>query len=296
MDYSWQIGTIGKMGITMTSANQPLGMVGRRYVVQGQLGKGGMGVVYTALDSFTGKQVALKKSEVYSVGTETVTPTMDNTEFRLLLVNEFKILAGLRHPNIISVLDYGFDEDKSPYFTMELLQGAKSLRGASYERPAEYKLGLVVQVLLALAYLHRHNILHRDLKPGNVLVVNDEVKVLDFGIAMLRQQATDESDQMVTGTLQYIAPEVLRGEQPTPGADLYAIGVMAHELFVGHTPFHGGDTTKLVNDILFTTPDIPVGQLDSGLAAVVQRLLLKSPEDRYASAVQVIQAINEATG
>src|SRR6187401_1096096 len=124
----------------MTSANQPMGMVGRRYLIQDQLGRGGMGVVYTALDSFTGKLVALKKSGIFSVGTETLAPTSENTEYRLLLVNEFKILAGLRHPNIISVLDYGFDDDKSPYFTMELLQGAKSLRDAGTGRSAEYQL------------------------------------------------------------------------------------------------------------------------------------------------------------
>src|SRR5688500_17283419 len=173
------------------TASQPLAMVGRRYIVQDQLGRGGMGVVYNALDSFTGKQVALKKSGLILNEGETLAPTKDSTEFRLLLVNEFKILAGLRHPNIISVLDYGFDEDKSPYFTIELLQNARSVRDAGLDRPLEYKLGLVVQILQALAYLHRHTILHRDLKPGNVLVVDDEVRVLDFGIAMLRQQ-TDE--------------------------------------------------------------------------------------------------------
>jgi len=279
----------------MSSANQPLGMIGRRYIVQSKLGQGGMGVVYTALDSFTGKQVALKKSGGLATGVETLAPTKDNTEYRLLLVNEFKILAGLRHPNIISVLDYGFDEDKSPYFTMELLQGGKSLRDAAIDRSDEHKLGLVVQMLQALAYLHRHTILHRDLKPGNVLVVGDEVKVLDFGIAMLRQQQ-DEHDQMVAGTLLYIAPEVLRGEQPTPAADLYAVGVMAYELFIGHNPFADADTNKLVNDILFTTPEFPATDLNSGLSLVIQRLLLKSSEDRYSSAVEVIQALNDATG
>lgn len=279
----------------MTSANQPLGMVGRRYIVQDQLGRGGMGVVYNALDSFTGKQVALKKSGLILNEGETLAPTKDSTEFRLLLVNEFKILAGLRHPNIISVLDYGFDEDKSPYFTMELLQNARSVRDAGTDRPLEYKLGLVVQILQALAYLHRHTILHRDLKPGNVLVVDDEVRVLDFGIAMLRQQ-TDDHEQMVAGTLLYIAPEVLRGDQPTPAADLYAVGVMAYELFIGHNPFQDSDTNRLVNDILFTTPQIPPDQLDNNLALVIQRLLLKSPDDRYSSAIEVIQALNDATG
>lgn len=280
----------------MTSANQPMGMVGRRYLIQDQLGRGGMGVVYTALDSFTGKLVALKKSGVFSVGTETLAPTAESTEFRLLLVNEFKILAGLRHPSIISVLDYGFDDDKSPYFTMELLQGAKPLRDAGVGRPAEYQLDLVVQMLQALAYLHRHNILHRDLKPGNVLVVGDEVKVLDFGIAMLRKPTTAEDEQETVGTLWYMAPEVLRGLQPTPTADLYAVGVMAYELFVGRHPFQDNSITNLYNDVLFNTPEIPASEIGEGLALVIERLLLKSPEDRYASATEVIRALNEATG
>jgi len=279
----------------MTSANQPIGMVGRRYIVQEQLGKGGMGVVYTALDSFTGKQVALKKSSVLAAGGDTLAPTMESTEFRLILVNEFKILAGLRHPNIISVLDYGFDEDQSPYFTMELLQGGTPFLEAGSDRPMEYKLGLVVQILQALAYLHRHNILHRDLKPANVLVVNDEVRVLDFGIAMLRQQPIKD-DQMVSGTLMYMAPEVLRGDAPSLAADLYAVGVMAYELFLGQHPFPNVDSNKLLNDILFTPVVIPADQLDGGLALVIQRLLGKLPEDRYSSAVEVIQALNDATG
>src|SRR5690349_2626448 len=135
----------------MTTANQPTGMVGRRYLIQDQLGRGGMGVVYTALDSFTGKLVALKKSVILTAETETLPDTSESTEYRLLLVNEFKILAGLRHPNIISVLDYGFDDDKSPYFTMELLQGAKPLGDAGAGKPAEYQLDLVVQMLQALA-------------------------------------------------------------------------------------------------------------------------------------------------
>lgn len=279
----------------MTPANQPLAMVGRRYIVQDQIGRGGMGVVYTALDSFTGKQVALKKSGVLAIGGETLAPTKDSTEFRLLLVNEFKILAGLRHPNIISVLDYGFDEDKSPYFTMELLQNARSLRDAAIDRSDEYKLGLVVQVLQALAYLHRHSILHLDLKPGNVLVVGDEVRVLDFGIAMLRQK-DDEQEQLIAGTPAYIAPEVFRGEKPSPAADLYAVGVMAHELFVGHTPFLNLDTNKMLNDILFTPLYIEPGILDAGISLVIQRLMEKSPNDRYSSAIEVIQALNDATG
>ncbi|MEO8607210.1 MAG: AAA family ATPase [Chloroflexota bacterium] len=280
----------------MTSANQPAGMVGRRYLIQDQLGRGGMGVVYTALDSFTGKSVALKKSVILAMDMETLPDTSESTEYRLLLVNEFKILAGLRHPNIISVLDYGFDDDKSPYFTMELLQGAKPLRDAGVGKPIEYQLDLVVQMLQALAYLHRHNILHRDLKPGNVLVVGDEVRVLDFGIALLRKPTAADDEQEPAGTLMYMAPEVLRSQQPTPAADLYAVGMMAYELFVGRHPFQDSNFNNLYNDVLFNMPEIPADKMGSGLALVIERLLLKSPEDRYQSAGEVIQALNEATG
>ncbi len=129
---------------------------------------------------------------------------------RLTLAREFHLLASLRHPNIISVLDYGFDDDLSPYFTMELLQGAESIMTAAAGRTLEDRLDLIAQTLQALAYLHRRGVIHRDLKPGNVMVVGGQVKVLDFGVSTLRERRATRRG-VIVGTLAYMAPEVLTG-------------------------------------------------------------------------------------
>jgi serine/threonine protein kinase/tetratricopeptide (TPR) repeat protein len=194
---------------------------------------------------------------------------------RLTLAREFRLLSSLRHPNIISVLDYGFDDDLSPYFTMELLEGAETIMSAGAERSLDEKLELVAQMLHALAYLHRRGVIHRDLKPGNVLVVGQHVKVLDFGVSTLRDRATEGGGRIIVGTLAYMAPEVLAGAPASEASDLYAVGTIAYELFAGRHPFDMADLFKLRDQILHRPPDLT--PLDPRLAPVVGRLLEKRP-------------------
>jgi serine/threonine protein kinase/tetratricopeptide (TPR) repeat protein len=224
------------------------GLVGKRYQLQAELGRGGMGAVYRATDRLTGQTVALKQVTVL---TESLDPD-DSIDFRLLLAREFKILASLRHPNIISVLDYGFDDQKQPFITMELLHGAHDFLEAGYEQPLERQGELLVHLLQALAYLHRRGILHRDLKPANVLVnAEGQVKVLDFGLALEHEQSKE-----LAGTLAYIAPELLRGEPASVAADLYSVGVMAYELLTGRHPFDTENAGQLISHILSSEPDL----------------------------------------
>src|SRR5262245_28546686 len=148
---------------------------GKRYLLQQPIGRGGMGIVFLATDRLTGQPVALKR---------VTTPTDDllfnsrdsSLDVRLALAREFQLLAGLHHPNIITVLDYGFDAGHQPYFTMEYLVNARTIVQAASGAALEVKLGLIVQTLQALAYLHRRGVLHRDLKPHNVLVQSDKAK------------------------------------------------------------------------------------------------------------------------
>jgi tetratricopeptide (TPR) repeat protein len=273
-------------------------LVGKRYRLLNPLGQGGMGTVYRALDRFTGETVALKRVTVSGDNLEFASrPSRGNSsDFRLALAQEFKTLASLRHPNIIGVLDYGFDASPSdgqrqPYFTMMLLENAETLTMYGRRQALETRVNLLIQTLQALAYLHRRDVLHRDLKPDNVLVVDGQVKVLDFGLAVAQKQIENDGEN-TAGTLAYIAPEVLIGEGVTSAADLYAVGVMAYELLAGRYPFAADMPTQLINDILYTTPDFSTPELqeiDSQLISVIQKLLSKSPDNRYTDAYAVVR-------
>jgi serine/threonine protein kinase/tetratricopeptide (TPR) repeat protein len=208
-----------------------------------------------------------------------VIPRQDTLTSPLLdLTREFRVLASLRHPNIITVLDYGFDRDLRPFYTMELLERAESIVQAGRGLPFERKLDLVLQMLHALDYLHWRGVIHRDLKPGNVAVIDGRVKVLDFGVALLREQAGRDGE--LVGTHGYMAPEVLHLERATEASDLYAVGVIAHELFAGVRP----------------AGRIAQGAVDPRIAPVIGRLLEREPRDRYRSVHDVIEALRSATG
>lgn len=282
----------------MTSGEE-LKLIGRRYQLVEKLGEGGMGEVYRALDRLTGQELALKQ---VTVNAEDLlfNSRSRSTDFRLALAQEFKTLASLRHPNIISVLDYGFDAERQPYFTMDFLQKPRSILAAGAERTIDTKINLLVQMLQALAYLHRRGILHRDLKPDNVLVITNDlpgegqqVKVLDFGLAVAAKHYVETSD-VVVGTLPYMAPEVLKGEAPTEAADLYAVGVMAYQLFAGRHPYNLNDMTQLIQDVAYTPVDISEVDVEEAIGVVLQRLLAKTPDSRYPSANQVIIALCDA--
>lgn len=233
-----------------------MSLFAKRYVLLNEIGQGGMGIVYRALDRLTGKIIALK---------QVLTPThqlvfgsiSEYQEERIALAREFQTLASLRHPHIISVLDYGFavnphsfSEQTYPYFTMDLLHFPRNILEAGRGLSVEGKIYLLVQMLQALAYLHRRGILHRDLKPHNVMVVDEQVRVLDFGLAVDYEQAKG-----TVGTLPYMAPEVLQGKGATTATDLYAVGVMAYELLVGYHPFDTRSMAQLVQQVLNTTPN-----------------------------------------
>lgn len=251
-------------------------MIGNRYQPVRELGKGGMGVIYAALDRLTGQMVALKL-----IATSAVKASLETGQYpedlKLALSREFQVLASLRHPHIISVLDYGFDspgEDgqRQPYYTMELLNGSQNILKASENQPLPVKLGLLIELLQALTYLHRRGILHHDLKPENVL--RDEqgqIKVLDFGISIDRNQT--EGTQETMGTLAYMAPEVLMGRDAAEASDLYAVGVIAYEVLTGRYPFDTSNLSVLVDAIIREEPDLtPLQEFerDSDAASIAE--------------------------
>ncbi len=287
----------------MFSNTQPPTLIGQRYRILREIGKGGMGVVYSAIDRLTGQFVALKQvttqpeqlrfaSQFEYTITLAATQSIDATRAapRLALANEFKLLASLRHPNIISVLDYGFDVNQQPFFTMDLLENAPTILDAAREQSRKKQIDLIIQSLQALRYLHRRGILHRDLKPGNIFVRDDLVKVLDFGLSVTRTDVM----RTTSGTLAYMSPELIRGGLASEASDIYALGMIALEMFGGSYPFPLGNVQKLIDAILNQVVEIPIA--DRQLAAIIARMIVKNPQDRYADAADVIAAFRALSG
>ncbi|MCU0511822.1 MAG: protein kinase [Anaerolineae bacterium] len=261
-------------------------IINHRYLIMKTLGKGGMGVVHLALDRLTGETVALKQVLVGGI-----TLDMPNTaghDLRVALSREFKVLAGLRHPNIISVLDYGFDQDGQPFFTMEFLEKAQYVTIAGDDVAFEVKVDLLAQALQALVYLHRVGLLHRDLKPENMLVTEGRLRLLDFGLSVTSEQI-DEHE--TSGTLAYIAPEVLTGAPASQAADLYAVGLIAWELFTGSFPYDTSSTALLINEIINHTPY--ADDVEDELHILLQQLIAKNPELRPHSAYAALQHLEQ---
>ncbi len=258
-----------------------------RYILHEALGQGAMGVVYRATDRLTSETVAVKQVTVAreNLVFASRSDAESADEIKLALAREFQTLASLRHPNIISVLDYGFDSLHQPFFTMTYLPEAQDIIKAGESLDETGRVNLLVQVLQALTYLHRRGILHRDLKPANLLVTQSGVRVLDFGLSVSREQARGRS-----GTLAYMAPETLQKGLAFEASDLYAVGVIAYQMFSGELPFQAND----ILGILTRSPDSSKILASPKLVSVILRLLEKSPSHRYTSAFEAMQAFTTA--
>lgn len=264
-------------------------VVNARYEVINELGHGGFGSVYRALDRLTGRVLTIKRMRLTSGGND------GSAAARRTLAQEFKVLAALRHPNVITVLDYGFDEDGEPYLVMDLEEHAVTIIEAGRGGPIAVQADLLVQTLRALLYLHRVGIIHRDLKPENVLVVRGQVKVLDFGLSLRRGEESAESYDLA-GTPGYIAPEVLCGQGPSEGSDLYALGVIAYELFVGRLPFQARDLVELQMETSRTVLPRPSDPVPPPLRPVLEKLLHPDVRARHGDAAEVIAEFSQALG
>jgi eukaryotic-like serine/threonine-protein kinase len=270
-------------------------LIANRYEIVSEVGEGGMGIVYRAHDRLRDTIVALKcLLRTNAQSDVTRASAGEDSDGRLSIATEFKTVASLHHPHIISVLDYGFDEQQ-PFFTMELLEDAQTiLEYAQGETTAE-KMRLVIELLQALRYLHRYHIIHRDLKPSNILVdANGRVKVLDFGLAVeSRYQGTG-----LAGSFQYMAPEMIQNLPVSEATDLYAVGVLSYQIFTESHPFNTSDINRLLQSILTELPSL-IGLeavVGPGVAAVIGRLLAKNPLDRYQWASTTMNELRLATG
>ena len=248
-----------------------------RYRVEGELGRGAMGTIYKAEDTFLGRSVALKM----------ITAAQLTSENRDRLLSEARAAARLNHPNIVAVYDAG-EENQIPFIVMELLEG-----GSLFEKKPqslEEILSISMQICSALGHAHQNGIVHRDLKPENVLRSgNGTVKLNDFGMAhSFSNRISNEGDLL--GTVYYIAPETIQGKVIDGRADLYALGVMLYEWLTGKLPFTAEDPVAVISQHLYAPlvpPRIYSSQISPELEDLVLKLLSKDPDDRPQSAAAV---------
>jgi eukaryotic-like serine/threonine-protein kinase len=253
-----------------------------RYVIERKLGSGGMADVYLAEDQELGRRVALKLLDDRHASDE---------QFVERFRREAQSAAGLNHPSIVSIFDRGYAEG-TYYIAMEYLDGRtlKELLVKNGPTPVPIAIDYARQILGALAFAHRHGIVHRDIKPHNIVVGTDgRLKVTDFGIARSGASQMTEAGSIV-GTAQYLSPEQARGAPVDPRSDLYSLGIVLYEMLTGKVPFTGDTPVEIAMKHLSQVPDPPSKlrpNIPHDLDAIVMRALAKDPEQRYASAEEM---------
>ncbi|QIN77180.1 Stk1 family PASTA domain-containing Ser/Thr kinase [Rubrobacter marinus] len=261
-------------------------LVDNRYRISKPLGSGGMAEVYLAHDDVLDRDVALKvMSGRYA----------DDEEFVERFKREAQSAAALSHPNIVSIYDRGEDERGTYYIAMEYLPGG-TLKDRILERgalPPRTAAAVALQIAEALQAAHAKGVVHRDIKPHNVLVTGSgDVKVGDFGIARAASSSTMTKTGSILGTAHYISPEQAMGEPVGPQSDLYSLGIVLYEMLTGTLPYDAetpiGIAMKHVNGYL-APPKALNPAVPDGINSVTCRLLAKSPDDRYADAGELIE-------
>jgi eukaryotic-like serine/threonine-protein kinase len=264
-------------------------LLGGRYELDGVVGRGGMAEVYRARDIRLDRIVAIK-----TLRTDLARDQIFQARFR----REAQSAASLNHPSIVAVYDTGEDMATGvpvPYIVMEYVDGrtVRDLLQEGHRLLPERSLEIIDGVLRALDYSHQAGIVHRDIKPGNVMVTrNGDIKVMDFGIAraMSDAQATMTQTAQVIGTAQYLSPEQARGERVDSRSDLYSTGCLLYELLTGRPPFTGDSPVAIAYQHVRENP-VPPSRVDPDVPAwadaIVLKAMAKSPADRYQTAADM---------
>jgi serine/threonine protein kinase/beta-lactam-binding protein with PASTA domain len=258
-----------------------------RYKIIKKLGTGGMATVYLAEDQELGRRIAIKILNAKHAS---------DTQFVERFRREASSAAGLSHPNIVQIYDRG-NAEGTYYIAMELIDG-RSLKELVVQRgpsPILVAVNYGRQILAALRFAHRNGVVHRDIKPHNVLVDDEgRIKVTDFGIARAGASEMTEVGSII-GTAQYLSPEQARGAPVDDRSDLYSVGVLLYELLTGEAPYNGDTPVEIAMKHLSAVPEPPSAkrpEVPPELDAVVLRALAKSPDDRYQSAEEMDADLN----
>ncbi|HXR60529.1 MAG TPA: protein kinase [Solirubrobacterales bacterium] len=269
------------------------GTLSGRYETAERLGAGGMSNVYKATDRILERTVAVKILAEH---------LSDDERFVARFRREALAVAKLIHPNIVQVYDTGVDEGRH-YIVMEYVEGRSGAQILQRQGPVEPEVAaeIGVQACAGLDYAHRRGIIHRDVKPGNLMVVGGPVgggemivKLTDFGIARAIEQTRITQVGSVVGTAAYLAPEQVRGEEATPATDVYALGVVLYQFLTGRLPYEGSSLAELAVRQQNETPLPPStynGEVPETLGAAVLRALEGDPNRRYASAEELASGL-----
>ncbi len=255
-----------------------------RYEIREIIGIGGMSVVYKAYDNQENRIVAIKilKEEFLS-----------NEEFLRRFKNEFRAIAMLSHPNIVNVYDVSFG-DLIQYIAMEYIEGITLKEYIEREGSLRWKdaIHFTIQILKGLQHAHDNGIVHRDVKPQNIMVLEDgTIKVTDFGIARFARSEQHTITDKAIGSVHYICPEQVRGEKTDEKADVYSVGVMLYEMLTGKLPFQADSAVSVAIMQLQRDPQLPSEINDSiplGLEQITMHAMKKTPERRYQSAAEML--------
>lgn len=256
---------------------------GSRYELVSRIAIGGMGEVWKANDSVIGRHVAIKILKEEYLG---------DPGFRERFRTEAKNAALVNHEGIANVFDYG-EEDGSAYLVMELVPGEALSTVLEREKilPASRVLAIVAQTAAALHQAHLAGLVHRDIKPGNLLITPDgTVKITDFGIARLADQVPLTATGQVMGTVQYLAPEQAGGKPASPSTDIYSLGIVAYEALAGKRPFRGESQVAIAMAQIKETPPALPSSIPEPVRRLVMSCMAKKPEGRPASAHDLAQA------
>jgi serine/threonine protein kinase len=262
-----------------------------RYRIERELGRGGMGRVFAAVDEQLGRGVAVK----------IIRDEVDDAEAQKRFVREARAAAALSHPHACQLYEVG-EHEGQPFLVMELLEGETlANRIARHPLPEPEAVAVMNQLMDAVAAFHRAGLVHRDLKPSNVFLTTQGVKLLDFGLARPTQRPDSAtatlltSTNAVTGTMRHMAPEQVTGDPIDARTDIFALGVILFEMLTGRVPFDADSNIEWLNAVLKDDPPALSAPALAHLNPVITRALQRRPQDRYATVEEMAAALLAAT-